>query len=344
MSKTTRLIKSIVRLILPVLVFVVVVIMSASVWLVHSTSIPPRNNYLVTPEIYGRLSSHAAQVTDERWKNRDGTEARGWLLRGRKGAPAVILLHKYGADRSYVLNLGVKLSEATDYTVLMPDARGHGLKPPVEYSSFGGCEVEDTLAAIDYLRGLRNSGGDNLVGEDIGVYGVEMGALAGLATAAKDQSVRAVVLDSIPSRSNDLIDTVISRRYPFVSYVTAEMAKGGTYLYYTSGCYQRQSVCNVARSVSGRQILLLSGADVPSLKNSTDALAGCFPSNTRVQAFTNMQNSGYDILNVPPDKADTYDQRVIYFFQENLKNPFKNEPPAEEEPAQAGQPEAKEKE
>ena len=334
MSKTTRLIKSIVRLVLPVAVFVVTMIMAASIWLVHSTSIPPRNDYLVTPEVYGRLSAHAAQVTDEKWKNRDGTSARGWLLRGKKGAPAVILLHKYGADRSYVLNLGVKISEATDFTVLMPDQRGHGLNPPVTYSTFGGCEVEDTLAAIDFLRGLR-SGGDNLVGEDIGIYGLEMGALAGLSTAAKDQSVKALVLDSIPAKSNQLIDTVINKRYPFVSYVTSEMAKGGTYLYFTSGCYQRKSICEVARAVSGRNVLLLSGSDVPALKTSTEALAGCFPSNTRAQSFTDMQNSGFDIVNVSPEKADTYDQRVIYFFQENLKSPFSHEDPEEEEVPEA---------
>jgi hypothetical protein len=125
-----------------------------------------------------------------------------------------------------------------------------------------------------------------------------------------------------------------------VSYVTAEMAKGGTYLYYASGCYQRQSVCEVARSVSGRNALLLSGADVPALKNSTKSLAGCFPSSTRVRSFTDMANSGYDIVNVSPEKADTYDQKVIYFFQENLKSPYSQEEPAESGSEPASQPEA----
>jgi len=332
MYKATRLIKSFVRLILPILVFVVITIMGASVWLVHSTSTPPRNAYLVTPEVYGRLSGHAAQITEETWKNRDGTDARGWLFRGKKDMPAVVLLHKYGADRSYVLNLGVKIAEATDFTVLMPDQRGHGLNPPVKTSSFGGCEVQDTLAAIDFLRGLRDANRDNLVGEEIGVYGVEMGGLAALATASKDQSVRAIVLDSIPSRSNDLIDSVIEKRYPFVSYITARMAKGGTYLYYASGCFERQSVCEVARSVSDRRALLLSGVDVPGLKESTESVAGCFPSDTRVQSFTDLSASGVDLISTSPEKADSYDQKVIYFFQENLKKPA---PKVPGEPAEA---------
>jgi len=321
MSKATRLIKSFIRLILPVAVLIVVMIMGASVWLVHSTSTPPRNAYLVTPDVYGRLSGHAAQITEETWKNRDGTDARGWLFRGKKDMPAVILLHKYGADRSYVLNLGVKLAEATEFTVLMPDQRGHGLNPPVKTSSFGGCEVQDTLAAIDFLRGLRDPNRDNLVGEEIGIYGVEMGGLTALAAAARDQSVRALALDSIPSRSNDLVDSVIEKRYPFVSFITSRMAQGGTYLYYASGCYDRQSVCDVARTVRDRRALLLSGLDVPALKSSTEAVSGCFPSDTRVQSVTDLAASGVDLISVSPDKADSYDQKVIYFFQENLKTP-----------------------
>lgn len=326
MAKSIRLLKTVVRLFLPVLVLVVTMLLAASVWLVHSSSTPPRNAYLVTPEVYGRLSAHAAQVTNETWKNRDGTDARGWLLRGKKDMPAVILLHKYGADRSYVLNLGVKISEATDFTVLMPDQRGHGQNPPVENTSFGGCEVEDTLAAIDYLRGLRDSNRDNLVGEDIGIYGIEMGALTALSAASKDLSVQAVVLDSVPSRSNDLIDTVVEKRYPFISSVTAQMAKAATYLYFSSGCYQRETACEIAKSVRERKTLLLSGIDVPALKGSTEALEGCFPGDTVVQSFTDLSASGFDLLNVAPDKADTYDQKVIYFFQEHLKTP----PPTED--------------
>ena len=332
MAKSIRLLKTVVRLFLPVLVLVVTMLLAASVWLVHSSSTPPRNAYLVTPEVYGRLSAHAAQVTNETWNNRDGTDARGWLLRGKKDMPAVILLHKYGADRSYVLNLGVKISEATDFTVLMPDQRGHGQNPPVAGTSFGGCEVDDTLAAIDYLRGLRDSNRDNLVGEDIGIYGVEMGALTALASASKDLSVQAVVLDSVPSRSNDLIDTVVEKRYPFISSVTARMAKAATYLYFSSGCYQRETACEIAKSVRERKTLLLSGIDVPALKASTEALEGCFPGDTAVQSFTDLSASGFDLLNVPPDKADTYDQKVIYFFQEHLKTP----PPIEE--ADPGEP------
>ncbi len=151
MAKTKRLIRSFYRLLFPVVLLVVAALITASIFLTRDISSPSHNTYLLTPEKYGRLSARGAQVTDETWANTDGTTARGWLLRGAKDAPAVILLHAYGADRSYVLNLGVKISEATNFTVLMPDLRGHGVNPNVKSSTFGGSEATDTISAIEYL-------------------------------------------------------------------------------------------------------------------------------------------------------------------------------------------------
>src|SRR5258708_10284763 len=135
MYKSKRLLKNLVRLILPVLLLVILAVVGASVWLVKETSQVKPAPYLMKPDKYGQLSSRAAQITDETWPNGDGTSSRGWLLRGTDNSPAIILFHKYGADRSYVLNLGVKLSESSNFTVLMPDLRGHGENPPVKRTS-----------------------------------------------------------------------------------------------------------------------------------------------------------------------------------------------------------------
>src|SRR6188768_4101577 len=194
MAKSTKLVKSISRLLFPVILLVVAATIAGSVALVYMTARPVKAHYLVTPDKYGQLSTRAAQVTEETWTNRDGSASRGWLLKGTAGAPAVILLHKYGADRSYELNLGVKLNESTNFTVLMPDLRAHGENPSVKNSSFGGCEAEDAHAAIEYLRGLKTPNQMALVGNDIGVYGVELGAVPALSIAAKDPSVKAIAL------------------------------------------------------------------------------------------------------------------------------------------------------
>lgn len=292
--------------------------MVASIWFIHNTANPPKTAYLVTPEKYGQLSTRAAQVTDENWQNADGTTSRGWLLQGTKNAPAVILLHRYGADRSYVLNLGVKLNELTNFTVLMPDLRGHGENPAVQNTSFGGCEKQDTTSAIEFLRGLKTFENETLVGKNIGIYGVELGAMVGLSVAAKNQNVKALVLDSVPAGSSNLLASAVDERYPIASFITTKLAKGGSYLYFAGGCFERQSACGLAKTLSNRKIMLLAGADMPLLQTSTSNLSSCFPTTTKVNASTNLNPSGFDITRASLEQADNYDQKVIYFFKEAL--------------------------
>ncbi|NNE68068.1 MAG: hypothetical protein HKN33_16010 [Pyrinomonadaceae bacterium] len=343
MSKSTRLIKSVFRLVLPVLVLMVLASMVASVWFVHSTAEPPRSNYLVTPEKYGRLSSRGAQVTNETWENRDGTQARGWLLRGNKKAPAVILLHKYGADRSHVLNLGVKLNEATNYTVLMPDQRGHGPQPLVRMTSFGGCEIEDVLAATDFLKSVKDSEKKKpLVGNSIGLYGVEMGGLVALSVASKLSNVRALVLDSVPLFSDDVLASAVDQKYPFASFVTSELAKGGSYLYFATGCYERASVCDIAKSVNEKEVLLLAGMDAPALRSSTSQISGCFNGTSKITTFTNMSPTGVNIVTAGLDQADSYEQKVIYFLKSALEDHDEQKPQDRKKPEPAAENEAKE--
>jgi len=321
MAGTKRLIKSFYRLLSPPVILSFISIAVASVWLVYEASRPMTTVYLVTPEKYGQLSSRGAQVTNETWANRDGTPARGWLLRGIPNAPAVVLLHRYGADRSHLLNLGVKLNEATNFTILMPDQRGHGENPPVEHSSFGGCESDDVLAAIDYLRGLKSPEQVPLVGKDIGVYGIEMGALAALNAASADKSIKALVLDSVPTDADGLMSSVIGKRYPFASFVTARFASLGTYPFYYQGCYKRQSSCEIARSLSDRRFLLLGGIDAPEFQDSTSKLSKCFPVNTAVDTKTDLSPSGMGMISASITQSEAYDQRVIDYMKQALTMP-----------------------
>ncbi len=320
MANIRRLFKSFFRLFLPVVILSVLGLIAASGWLVYKTSLPPKTAYLVTPEKYGQLSARAAQVTEETWTNLDGTQARGWLLRGTENAPAVLLLHSYGADRSHLLNLGVKLNEATDFTVLMPDLRGHGENPLVVKSSFGGCESEDALAAIKFLRDLKTGGDAPLVGQNIGIYGVELGAIAGLSAAAKDETVKSIVLDSVPNESDTLLASAVNKHFPFAGAVTGKLAQNGTYLFFAGGCYNRNSACELAQALSNRQILLLAGSDAPDFQDSTEKTVKCFPNSTRIESKTDLNPSGYRISMASIEQAGNYDLRVIEYFKRSLQS------------------------
>lgn len=318
MAKSIRLLKSFSRLLLPVAVLGILAIATSSVWLVHETAHPVSAAYLVTPEVYGMLSARGAQVTNETWVNKDGTSARGWLLRGAQDSPAVILLHKYGANRSHVLNLGVKLNEATNFTILMPDQRGHGADPAVKYTSFGGCESDDTLAAIEYLRTLKTPEQFPLVGQEIGLYGLEMGSLAALAAAAKQADVKAVALDSVPQSADSMLASTVERRFPFASAVTSKFAQLGTRPYFFEGCYRRETSCDFAKALAGRKVLLLGGLDAPNFQESTSKLSKCFPANASVESKTDLSPSGLGMINASLELSESYDQRVIDFFRQSL--------------------------
>lgn len=321
MAKTTRLLKSLTRLIFPVVLLVVAAVIGASVWLTFKSAHPLTAPYLVTPEKYGQLSSRGAQVTDETWTNKDGSSSRGWLLRGAENAPAVILFHKYGADRSYELNLGVKLNESTNFTVLMPDMRAHGQNPSVVNTSFGGCEAEDALAAVEYLRSLKTPNQIALVGKELGVYGVELGSVAALNAAAKDASIKAIALDSVPGDSDALVDETIHRRFPFASSITSNFARLGTYFYFFDGCYKRSSACDTAKSIDNRRILLLAGLDASAFQDSTTKLSKCLPASNQIETKFDLSPSGFGIINASMEQSEGYDRRLIDFFRQALSSP-----------------------
>ena len=270
----------------------------------YTTARPLAARHLVTPEKYARLSSRAAQITEETWGNPDGSTSRGWLLRGGENAPAVILFHRFGADRSHVLDLGVKLNESTNFTVLMPDMRAHGETPIVQNASFGGCEAEDASASIAFVQSLKTPNQIRLVGNNIGVYGIDVGAIAALSLATRDPNVRAVALDSVPADSDALLRTGVTRRFPFMSEVTSTLATFGTRFYYFDGCYKREPLCDAARKIDTRNVLLLAGVDAPEFQDSTSRLSKCFAAGNRIETKFDLSPSGSSIVNASMEQVD----------------------------------------
>lgn len=322
MAKVKRLAKTFTRLLLPIVILILFAAAAASVWLVHQAANPVHLGYLVTPEKYGQLSSRGAQVTEETWPGRNGGTQKGWLLRGSPNFPAVILFHKYGANRSHELNLGVKLNEATNFTVLMPDLRGHGDGNEEGNCTFGGCEGEDAASALAFLKGLKTPDQFQLIGNGYGVYGLELGALVALEAAAEDKDVKAIAIDSVPSNSDALLASIIRTRYPFGSSITQRLALLGTYAYYYDGCYRRVNACDLAKMMDGRKVLLLAGTDQAEFQESTSKLSKCLPNTSVIDSKTDLSPSGMGILNASIETSEAYDQRIIDFFRNSLIPPM----------------------
>lgn len=308
------------KALLPVAGLIVVGVSAFGFWLAYSASHPPTHTHLVTPDQFIRISPRAVKATEESWPNADGTKARGWLLRGAEGSPAVMLLHDYGGDRSWLFNLGVKINETTNYTVLCPDLRGHGQSPLVAATTFGAREADDVASAVAFLRSLKSPQQRPLVGPAVGTYGVGLGAYVALVAAARDASgatTKSLALDSVPASSDQVLRDALRSRTGLGGSAFYQLARVYEKLY-SLGAFESAPACTAAAALGQRQTLLLSGADAGSLRASTQELARCFPSSATVETKLDLPLTGLQVASATGEAGEAYDRLIIDFFQRAL--------------------------
>lgn len=321
MATRRRFGKRLFKSLLPVLGILLVAALVTLVFIVYGITRPPRRSFLVTPQGFAQISgtARALKVTEETWQNRDGSSARGWLLRGSEGAPAVIFLHRYGGDRSLLFNLGMKINEASNFTILWPDLRGHGLDPPVNWTGFGSREGEDTLAALDFLRSLKGESGGRLISDSLGIYGVELGAYAALQAASKDTKLQVIVLDSVPRDPDELVSAAVRARAGVNTGALLGPARLSTRLYFL-GKYQTQTSCELAATLGSNQdVLLLAGEDDGYLRESTKSLVRCFPKPGNMESSTDLPLTGFTLPSATGVQGEGYDRPVIDFLVRHLQ-------------------------
>jgi pimeloyl-ACP methyl ester carboxylesterase len=316
MSLKVRAARRLIKAFLPIILVVLVALGCVTVWIVRGIIHPPRAPYLVTPQTFSQVTGPILNATEVNWPNHDRTTARGWLIRGAEGAPAVILLHGYGADRSWLLNLAVKLNETTNFTVLWPDLRGHGENPPVNWSLFGTVEGDDTTAAIEYLHTLKGPSGKPQVAGLIGLYGTELGAYVALDAARRSPEVRALALDSAPASPDDLIRAATGSRAGMNNWLLQRLARLGVRIY-ALGKYQGTSSCELAHSLHVPRVLLLTGAEGDPWRPSTIELGKCFSGT--VEMKKDLTLTGSNLPNSTGQQEEAYDRPVIEFFDKALR-------------------------
>ena len=320
MATRRRFGRKLFRLLLPVLGILLAATIVTLASIVFGITRPPRRSFLVTPQGFAQISgtARALKVTEESWRNRDGSSARGWLLRGSEGAPAVIFLHRYGGDRSLLFNLGMKINEAANFTILWPDLRGHGLDPPVSWTGFGAPEGDDTLAALDFLRTLKSENGGQFVGAPVGIFGVELGAYAAMRAASQNAKVQVMVLDSVPRDPDELVNAAVRARAGVNTGALLGPARLATRLYLL-GRYQTQSSCQLAATLADEDVLLLAGEDDGYLRDSTKSLLRCFPNPAKLESKTDLPLSGFTLPSATGVEGEGYDRPVIDFLVRHLQ-------------------------
>ena len=310
--------KRLLKSLLPIVLVIGLAVVGFFSYVVYCVSRPAKRPYVVTPQAFSQISGRAIKVTDETWSTQDGRQSRGWLLKGAEGAPAVILLHRYGGDRSWLFNLGVKINETTNFTILWPDLRGHGETPLVKWSSLGAREADDLLASIAFLRTLQSENRKKLVGDMFGVYGVELGAYSALKATSREAQIKVLVLDSVSSSPDALLNSAVQNCIgidnSFVLYLSRTSMKA-----YLLGAYESKPACELAQTIREARVLLLSGNDAGPWKNATTTLQNCFPVPTNVETRTDLPLSGFSLPSATGEQGEAYDRIVIDFFDRNLR-------------------------
>ena len=168
---------------------------------------PPRIAIPLHPEEF-RLTVENVAITAD-----DGVKLAAWLV-PRPGAPAVVLLHGYPAEKADMLPIAAAL--APRFTVLLLDQRYFGASGG-RATTIGFRERADLMRAIDFLaaRGLG----------PVGVFGFSLGGAVALMAAGDDPRIRAVAayapFADLRSLAYELYAWLGPLKYPFVLLLRA---------------------------------------------------------------------------------------------------------------------------
>ena len=130
------------------------------------------------------LSARTVQFASQ-----SGSTIHAWLMPGREGAGAVLLLHGMGGNRRSMLGRALFL-HAAGFTILTPDFQAHG-ESPGRHITFGALESLDAQAALAYLRAQAPR-------ERVGVIGVSL-------LGDRPLDVDALVLESVYPTLHDAV-------------------------------------------------------------------------------------------------------------------------------------------
>ncbi len=157
---------------------------------------------------FGMSAELGLEVESVRFESGDGTSLRGWLLRPAV-EPVGTVLYFQGSDRniSYTIRHVYWLSQ-DGFNVFLFDYRGYG-------DSAGRPErtglVEDSIAAIDYVRGRPDIASNSLV-----LFGQSMGGQLALNAAAQrnDVGIRLIIAEATYARPSLHLSDKMARMGP----------------------------------------------------------------------------------------------------------------------------------
>jgi dipeptidyl aminopeptidase/acylaminoacyl peptidase len=233
---------------LNILLGIGLLVIALSFVLVYANTHPPRYLLNVPPSDLGRSYERVSFVTE------DGVTLAGWLVgpddRARK-APAIIICHGLGANKSDFSDLAVHLARR-GYWTLAFDFRAHG-ESGGSRSSLGYHEQKDVKAAHTFL--LSRQGIDR---DRIGIFGFSLGGSTAILAAGSTGKFAAVAADSAFTSLRDQAREAITGFYHLPAFPFVNLAVLGYELYFQTGT---RSIApeSVIAGISPVPVLIIAG-------------------------------------------------------------------------------------
>ena len=317
--KNTRvMVKRVLWVFIPAVLVFVVGVASLDFYFIHRLTHPPRTELYGSPRDF-QLILQKPMWYEEKWKNSDSTQTVGWLLSRDKPAPAVILSHGYGSNRSELLTLAFELWKA-GYNVLVYDMRGHG-ESPIKWSGLGTYEKDDLLSAMKFLRNRTNETGQPLLDGRVGLYGVDIGGYISLVASTQDPMIKAVAVDSVYPDVSRFMNHQLKRIVGSDSEMANRMSDSQWTTQLTELAMQlylmrREDSAPAFDSVgtaSGRKLMFIVGKNSGRLGAMTRELHDAAKDPKQFVEFEKSR-----LIRLYDKESSDYDARVVAFFKESI--------------------------
>ncbi len=271
---------------------------------IHTVTHPPRVLDAVRP---ADLLLRADEV---RFQSTDGIALSGWLIHGDRDAPVLILCHDLGQSKAVFLDPSVGL-QRSGYNLLLMDFRGHGASGGTG-STLGVEERYDVLGAIDFLRTRRD-----LASDRIGVWGIGMGAYAGLLAATERKEVVALALDSLYPDVDGYLNQVLFKGLPpATSNVTSYASV--FYAPYFQWKISKGTMARTLPQMSDRNFMFVISASKPESANTGRQLYASLPEGGQADKnLLELRESG--LSKIYDEDRRKYSEAISGFFGTYLR-------------------------
>ncbi len=296
----TGLFRKIILVVVTLVVVCGIVLVGAAAFFTYRVSTEHNDTENVTPDTFLVVNYEPLSFT-----TRDGGEHEGWLLRGHRGGPVIIMCHGYDSNRSELLWLATGLQEEDHFNVYLFNFRGP--KSRQRSTDLGLHQVEELEAAVEMVT-KRPEINPKL----LGLFGMTTGAYAALVVAERNPRVKALVVDSVYEKPDQMFDSQFDQLLGGGSSAFFRILGETEFHLFNLGMKPFPVRKNLSR-LQGMAKLFIVSRDAPTLAAVTEDLYKDAPQSKQMLTLVHSQTG----LASGAEKKE-YRNQVVTFFAQNL--------------------------